>query len=521
MFITTIIISFDQLIDGPAKTVWVRQGLPPDDIQNLRLTEAPDPSVNSSFKLGTAAQSAIGLSALAAAHFHFLQTGREEEVHVDARHAILEFNSEKYYTIDGKVPEGQLFDELSDIYKTKDGYVRLHTNFAHHKKGLLDILQCEPTKSAVAVALADWSAEEFEAEVFRRHLCAAALRSFEAMDMTPHGIFQVNINPVSITKIGDAPKRVLTDSGNVQFALEGIRVLDLTRVLAGPVCGRTLAAHGADVLLVTSPHLPSFPLLDMETSRGKRTTQLDLDVFREAETLRELVRDADVFLQAYRPGGLAGRGFGPEDCAAIRPGIVHASLTAFSPGGPLEDVKSFDSLAEAYADYIRATQGEEEATKLPPYRALPMQALDHAAGYLLAFGIAAALCKTVTEGGSWRVRVSLSATLLWIRRFGNIDPINAFGEGRPLPPRGVSLDPEVAAVSTTVEEDPGDDFVEKEGRERQEQGQGQGRGQGKGQGHRRTMTAIRHAATFTHLRIREGKAPMRLDAHKPEWLPRP
>jgi crotonobetainyl-CoA:carnitine CoA-transferase CaiB-like acyl-CoA transferase len=169
-------------------------------------------------------------------------------------------DSEKYYTVDGKFPEDKLFDELSDIYKTKDGYVRLHTNFpqlvffrsfdpraylceksSSHKQGLLDILQCEPTKAAVAAALAEWSAEEFEAEVFRRRLCAAALRSFEAMDMTPHGIYQMNINPVSITRIGDAPKRVLTDPDDIQYALEGIRVLDLTRVLAGPVCGRTLA----------------------------------------------------------------------------------------------------------------------------------------------------------------------------------------------------------------------------------------------------------------------------------------
>jgi hypothetical protein len=173
-------------------------------------------------------------------------------------------DSEKYYTIDGKFPEDKLFDELSDIYKTKDGYVRLHTNFSQfvlystsdfelillfsHKQGLLDILQCEPTKAAISAALAEWSAEEFEAEVFRRHLCAAALRSFEVMDMTPQGTFQMNINPVSITRIGDAPKRVLTDRGDIQYALEGIRVLDLTRVLAGPVCGRTLAGIHSPLL---------------------------------------------------------------------------------------------------------------------------------------------------------------------------------------------------------------------------------------------------------------------------------
>jgi crotonobetainyl-CoA:carnitine CoA-transferase CaiB-like acyl-CoA transferase len=183
-------------------------------------------------------------------------------------------------------------------------------------------------------------------------MCATAFRSFEEWDKHPQGIASANSPPVALIKIGEAPKRAV--HGPYQQPLEGIRVLDLTRVLAGPVCGRTLAgrsnsqawndvfdnstsAHSADVLLVTSPDLPDLPLLDIETSRGKRTTQLDLNLPSDHEILTSLAQDTDVFLQAYRPGGLREKGFGPEHLAKARPGIVYAGLTAYGWEGPWKD----------------------------------------------------------------------------------------------------------------------------------------------------------------------------------------
>ena len=179
-------------------------------------------------------------------------------------------------------------------------------------------------------------------------------------------------------------------------------------------------AHGADVLLVTSPALPALPFLDADTARGKRTTQLDLSKETDKAVLTSLVKDADVFLQAYRPGGLRGKGFGVEDVISVRPGIVYASLTAYGWDGPWKnrrgvsfvmltlrhtthDSLQFDSLTQtatgfniaeagAFAQY--QSQVQESTPRFP--RAFPMQALDHAAGYFLAFGINAALCKTVT-----------------------------------------------------------------------------------------------------------------------------
>ncbi|KZT00500.1 CoA-transferase family III [Laetiporus sulphureus 93-53] len=485
-----------------AKSLWQAQGLPSESLSHLLLTPKPDPAVNSSFKLGTAAQTAIGLSGLGATHFHQLRTGVEQTVQVDARHAVLEFKSEAWYTINGELPSGALFDELAGLYKTKDdSYVRLHTNFPHHRRGILDILQCEPTNQAVAEALLKWNAVEFETEASSRKMVATALRSFDEWDRHPQGKALANTPPVQLIKIADAPKREA--HGSYTRPLEGIRVLDLTRVLAGPVCGRTLAAHGADVLLITSPRLPALPFLDADTSRGKRTTQLDLTASQDRATLASLVADADVFLQAYRPRGLQEKGFGPEDVAQARPGIVYASLTAYGWEGPWKDRRGFDSLVQT-ATGFNVAEGDAFATytggtELPTPKVLPMQALDHAAGYLLAFGINAALCKTLTEGGSWEVRVSLAAMGHWIRSLGRLDPETAFGRGLPFPRSMVPQDPEIAALATELVQSDGDTGKLED---------------------LKTMQAISHAAILSKTPVQEGRAPLRLNAHVPQWLPR-
>ncbi|TFY51298.1 hypothetical protein EVG20_g11065, partial [Dentipellis fragilis] len=280
---------------------------------------------------------------------------------------------------------------------------------------------------------------------------SGALRTPEETDSHEHARKIVNVAPVHIRKIGNAPKRVIPDGAKFQHALEGIRVLDLAWILGGPVgCvavkpevrvgralhsaslgftatlsvgGRTLAAHGADVLHVTSPNLHSEPLLDTETSRGKRTTQLDLNNEADSSTLWDLVKEADVFLQSYRPNSLAQRGFGPNAVAEARPGIVYASLSGYGHEGLLNFRRGVmgGGEADAYRSFVEATGGD--ASNLPPYRDLPMQALEHASGFLLAYGIIAALCRTITEGGSWEVNVSLVSTLFWIRSMEGVNPV--------------------------------------------------------------------------------------------------
>jgi hypothetical protein len=263
-----------------------------------------------------------------------------------------------------------------------------------------------------------WRAEDFETAAAEAGLVVTALRSFEQWDAHPQGQAVASLPVLGLERIGDAPPQPLPrwSAGTTQ-PLQGLRVLDLTRIIAGPVCGRTLAAHGAEVLLVTGPHLPAIAPLVIDTGRGKRSTHIDLRDAAGRETLKALARDADVFVQGYRPGGLAERGFSPGELAHARPGIVCASLSAYGHIGPWAARRGFDSLVQTASGFNVA---EAQAAGVEEPKPLPAQALDHAAGYLLAFGVQMALLRRAREGGSWHVRVSLAQTGRWLRGLGRL-----------------------------------------------------------------------------------------------------
>jgi crotonobetainyl-CoA:carnitine CoA-transferase CaiB-like acyl-CoA transferase len=430
-----------------------------------------DPVLPSSFAVGAAAQASIAVAGLAAAELHRLRGGRPQRVGVDMRHACAEFRSERYLRIAGEPPKDP-WDPIARLYRTgDDGWVRLHTNFPHHRDGVLKLLEAAYNREAVAAALKTWKAEAFETAAAEAGLCVTALRSFAEWDRHAQGK-AIATAPVIIEKIGAAPPQPL---GEGSRPLEGVRVLDLTRIIAGPVGGRTLAAHGADVLLVTGPHLPAVQTLLIDTGRGKRSAQLDLREASERARLQQLVRGADVFVQGYRPGGLAERGFGPEALAKLKPGIVAASLSAYGEAGPWRGRRGFDSLVQTASGFNHA---EAEAAGENDPRPLPAQALDHASGYFLAFGIMAALIRRMTEGGSWRVVVSLAATGRWLRSLGRID--NGFA----------CKDPRFDDVQAYLEETPSDFGP---------------------------LVAVRHAAQLDATAARWERQARQLGADKAEW----
>jgi hypothetical protein len=217
---------------------------------------------------------------------------------------------------------------------------------------------------------------------------------------------------LEIIRIGDAPALPLPRGDR---PLAGIRVLDLTRVIAGPVCTRTLAEHGADVLRVHCPDLPNYGLRELDAGLGKLSTWLDLGLPAQAETLQTLVREGDVFVQSYRPGALARRGFSPEALAAARPGIIYVTLSAWGHDGPWAGRRGFDTLLQAI------TGMAENPVGAGPPELLPGSAMDYISGHVLAFGTMAALARRAREGGSWLVRASLLGIGDWIRSRGRLD----------------------------------------------------------------------------------------------------
>ncbi|WPG40083.1 CoA transferase [Variovorax sp. EBFNA2] len=395
--------------------LWQLAGLPAEALAFARLTGA-DPVLPSSFAVGLAAQASIAAAALAACELGHRRGVARQDVSVDTLHAALDCTG--WFSIDGRVPE--LWDTFSGMYRCADGWVRIHANFKHHREGALRLMQLDPasaTRADAEAAMAGWRSVDFESAAAAQGLVATALRRFDEWDASPHGQAVAAQPLFTIERIGDAPPRALPPLQGGQRPLEGLRVLDLTRILAGPVGGRALAAYGADVMLVNSPNLPNIESI-ADTSRGKLSTHVDLCTDAGRAVLRGLVADAHVFVQGYRPGGIAALGFGPEALARERPGIVCVSLTAYGTQGPWADRRGFDSLVQTAMGFNHA-EGEAAGDGKP--RPMPMQILDEASGYLIALGAAAALWRQQQEGGSWHVQVSLAQTGQWLRGLGRVD----------------------------------------------------------------------------------------------------
>jgi len=394
--------------------LWTSAGGEPAALDAVTLT-GEEPQLPSSFRVAAAAQASIAAAGLAAAQIWKLRSGQSQDIAVDMRHAVVECRSERYLRVDGKPPP-PAWDSIAGVYTTRDGrFVRLHTNFPHHRDAVCRILNCKPERDAVQAALLQCDGEAFETAAYAAGGVVAMMRSYAEWSARPQATALAELPAIEIEKIGEAAPKPWPAGDR---PLTGLRVLDLSRVIAGPVAGRTLAAHGADVLLISGPDLPAIPWLTIDTGRGKLSAFIDLKSKPGRERLRELLAGADIFSQGYRPHALAALGFSPQDAARLNPGIISVSLSAYGHAGPWAVRRGFDSLVQCATGFNHA---EGEAAGVEGPKELPAQMLDHATGYLMAFGAMMAKARQSREGGSWHVRVSLAQTGQWLWNLGRID----------------------------------------------------------------------------------------------------
>jgi crotonobetainyl-CoA:carnitine CoA-transferase CaiB-like acyl-CoA transferase len=393
--------------------IWASTGGDPSTLDAVKLT-GDEPQLPSSFRVAAAAQASIAATGLAAAQIWKLRSGQSQDVAVDMCHAVVECRSERYLRVDGK-GSPMAWDAIAGIYKTRDQrFVRLHTNFPHHRAAVCKVLNCKPERDDVQAALMQWDAEAFETAAYAGGGVVAMMRSHQEWSDLPHAKALAELPLVSIEKIGEAAPKPWPAGDR---PLAGVRVLDLSRVIAGPVAGRTLAVHGADVLLISGPDLPAIPWLTIDTGRGKLTSFVGLKSEQGRGSLRDLLASADILSQGYRPRAIASLGFSPQDAAKINPGIVYVSLSAYGHAGPWAERRGFDSLVQTSTGFNHA---EGQAAGVDGPKELPAQMLDHATGYMMAFGAMMAKARQSREGGSWHVRVSLAQTGRWLWNLGRV-----------------------------------------------------------------------------------------------------
>ena len=401
------------------------QGMPAEG--EVAITGA-DPVFSTPFKIGENCASVLAGVGVAVSDLWELKTGRRQTVAIDVRAAAGALRS----SLDMEKPDAtgaftpvenpahEYMIQMTQPWPTKDGRWFLpHFGLPNLKERVMGVLGCEATPEAVAGAVAKWDALDLEAAIEEARACGAMVRSNAEWLAHPHGQMLAGKPIVEIIKIADSDPEPMPDGprpGDTR-PLSGIRALDLTRILAGPIAARTLAENGADVLMVTAENLPQIKEHVMDTNHGKRSCYLNLKSAPDAAQLKELVRGADVFSQGYRPGMLGGLGFSPEELAEVRPGLVYLSISCFGADGPLSHRAGWEQVAQTVTGICNdgGDGGEGTSPSL-----LPAAACDYTTGYLGAYGVLLALARRAREGGSYHVRVSLCRSGMFIYNQGKV-----------------------------------------------------------------------------------------------------
>jgi CoA-transferase family III len=380
-----------------ARTLWTAAGGGPDLLNKLEITGTGDlPSV---FPVSDLAAAAIGTAGLAITELIAVRFGETPKARVDRRLSSIWFGLSVR-------PQGwplpPLWDPLSADYETENGWIRLHMNAPHHRDAALSVLKAEPNKEFVARQAAHWQANNLETAVVTAGGCAATMRSIaewknhlQGSAVAGEPLFYIRTQDSGSTRDWGGPRH---------RPLAGLKVLDLTRVLSGPIATRFLAGFGAEVLRIDTPWWDE-PIVALEVTLGKRCARLDLRAPSNRELFAQLLSEADVLIHGYRPDALANLGFDAEQCQKIRPGLIDVSLDAYGWTGPWKGRRGFDSLVQMSSGIADAGMTRLGKTRPTP---LPVQALDHSVGYFLAAAAIRGLTNRFKSGAGCEARTSLA-----------------------------------------------------------------------------------------------------------------
>lgn len=407
-----------------------QMGMSAEDTGGAITIAGADPIVASPHHLGAAASAALAAQGAAIAAIWRMRSGRGQDISVDLRRAVIPGLRTVFHVSQGGKPlRSRDAYGGKHFFRTRDNrqiYLLRASIYVKMLVGLLNLLKCKSDDASVADAVAQWHSAELEDAIGEAGLVGVVARRRDEWLAHPQGQWLASRPAIAMEKIGEsAPEKF----GPAPRPLTGVRVLDMTHVLAGPASARTLAEQGADVLHVISPKHTDTADKMVDTSFGKRSAYLDLDQEADRAQLAELVRGCDVFVQSWRQGTLAKRGFGPRDLAKLRPGIVMVSVSAYGAGGPWQRRAGYDPVGTVTSG-LAVEEGSFEAPVLPPTGTLN----DYLTAYLAAAGALGGLVRRAREGGSYQVDVSLTRSSMLVLELGMLD-------ARPKPEQVFGLEP--------------------------------------------------------------------------------
>ncbi|MFO1467810.1 MAG: CoA transferase [Steroidobacteraceae bacterium] len=398
--------------------LWREVGLKPDDIAGGMSILGRDPIVPSVHRVGAAAAGALAAMGSAVASIWKRRSGEGQDIAVDMNRAVVPgMQTVVHLHQDGyRLEPHPRGTDHRGFFRTRDGrqiYVLRTLAYPELLTRLLDVLDCGYDATCFARAIARRDAAELEEALAQRRAVGVIARTREEWLDHPQGQWLAARPAVHVEKIA-ASDPVPWPAGHRPLA--GLRVLDFTHVLAGPTIGRLMAEQGADVLHVSPPWRSDSQIMLLDTGWGKRSALLDLERAGEADRLRGLASGADVFVQSWRPGALEREGFGPQQLAELRPGIIYVSVSCYGYGGPWRERGGFEPIGQV-ACGLAIDEGSADEPRMAPTGTMN----DYLAPYLAATGVLAALLRREREGGSYHVQVSLTRSSMFLQELGQLD----------------------------------------------------------------------------------------------------